>query len=203
MRSLQSFQTLYLFRWKIIYIDSFPHFSVFGRQHTKKSSQRKTIFSQWKTLIKTRLIFYGMFSNFFFFLENNLSLTHHISYKYIFFLYPLQPRETSILAPLSSVSQSYGKLSVFSLLFAFLSSHILTVSPPLVSPLFSFHRSLSICLSRSTTLPCSIPTVRFLISIMLTRFAIQVFNGSHYSIIRHCNYCQMFCIQKHQKSYWK
>ena len=137
----------------------------------------------------------------FFFLENNLSLTHHISYKYYFFLYPLQPRETTILAPLSHSLTVSSQFSPFSLLF--LSSHILTVSPPLVSPLFSFHRSLSICLSRSTTLPCSIPTVRFLISIMLTRFTIQIFNGSHYSIICHCDYCQTFCIQKHQKSRWK
>ena len=86
-------------------------------------------------------------------LENNLSLTHHISYKYYFFLYPLQPRETTILAPLSHNLTISSQFSLFSLVF--LSSHILTVSPPLVSPLFSFHRSLSICLSWLTTLPCT------------------------------------------------
>ena len=40
---------------------------------TKKTGQQKTIFSQWKILIKIRLVFYRLFSKFFF-LENNLSL---------------------------------------------------------------------------------------------------------------------------------
>ena len=57
---LQTILTLYLFRWKAFCKDSFLHFSVFGS--TKKTGQRKTIFSQRKTLIKRRIIFYKLFS---------------------------------------------------------------------------------------------------------------------------------------------
>ena len=82
-----------------------------------------------------------------FFLENNLSLTHHISCKYYFFLYPLKPRETTILAPLSHSLTVSSQFSPFSLLF--LSSHILTVSPPLVSSVFT---DLSLFVSHSQEL---------------------------------------------------
>ena len=134
-----------------------------------------------------------------FFLENNLSLTHHLSYKYYFFSLPSVAAGNNYFG--ASVSQSHGKLSVFSLLFAFfLLSYSHCLSPSSLSSFQFSQISLSICLSWLTTLPCSIPMVRFLISIMLTWFTIQIFNGSHYSIIRHCNYCQTFCIQKHQKS---
>ena len=44
---------------------SCPHFSV--SSSIKKIGQWKTIFGQWKTLINIRLIFYRLFSNFFFF----------------------------------------------------------------------------------------------------------------------------------------
>ena len=96
-------------------------------QHKKKISQRKTIFSQWKILIKTMLIFYGMFS-IFFFLENSLSLTHHISHKYYFFLYLLQQRETTILAPLSHSLTVSSQFSPFFLLFLSSYSHCLSPS---------------------------------------------------------------------------
>ena len=43
---------------------SFPHFPVSGS--IKKIGQWKTIFGQWKTLINIRLIFYRLFSKFFF-----------------------------------------------------------------------------------------------------------------------------------------
>ena len=49
-----------MFCWKTFCKDSFPHFPVFDS--TKKTSQWKTIFNQWKTLIKIRLIFYRLFS---------------------------------------------------------------------------------------------------------------------------------------------
>ena len=115
------------------------------------------------------------------FLENNLSLTHHISYKYYFFLYPLQPRETTILAPLSHSLTVSSQFSPFSLLF--LSSHILTISPPLVSPLFSFHRSLSICLSRSTTLPCTGNISFFSTKTPILYFAFYVTNDIYSNFI--------------------
>ena len=56
----QSSPTFCLFYWKTFYIDSFPHFLVFG--NIKKNGQRKTIFGQRKTLIKINLIFYRLFS---------------------------------------------------------------------------------------------------------------------------------------------
>ena len=52
-----------------------------------------------------------------FFLENNLSLTHHISYKYYFFSLPSVAKGNNYFG--AFVSQSHGKFSVFSLLFAF------------------------------------------------------------------------------------
>ena len=65
---------------KLIVKDNFPHFTVSGC--IKKIGQQKTIFSQWKTLIKIRFIFYR-----FFFLENNLfHVAHNYSYKYYLFL---------------------------------------------------------------------------------------------------------------------
>ena len=51
------------------------------------------------------------------FLENNLSLTHHISYKYFFFSLPSVAVGNNYFG--AFVSQSHGKLSVFSLLFSF------------------------------------------------------------------------------------
>ena len=65
----------------------------------KKISQLKTIFSQWKTLIKTRLIFYGMFSNFFFFWKT-ISLSRITSPINIVFFFTLcSRRKQLILAP--------------------------------------------------------------------------------------------------------
>ena len=75
---------LCLVHWKTFCKDSFLHFPVFGS--TQKTSQRKTIFSQQKTLIKIRLIFYKSFSQKKKNLQNNLSLTHYISYKYYILL---------------------------------------------------------------------------------------------------------------------
>ena len=64
--------TLRLFHWKTFCKYNFMHFSVFGS--TKKTGQRKTIFSQRKTLIKIRLIFYRLFSKKFFWKTISLSL---------------------------------------------------------------------------------------------------------------------------------
>ena len=109
----------------------------------------------------------------FFFLGKNLSLTHHISYKYYLFLYPLQPRETTYFGTYS-VSQSHDKLSVFSLLFAFsLLSYSHCLSP---SGLFSFHRSLFICLSQSRTLPCTDNISVFSTKTPILQFAFYVAN---------------------------
>ena len=105
-----------MFHRKTIYIDSFPHFSVFGSTQKKKNSQRKTIFSQWKTLIKTRLIFYGMFSKKNFWKAISLSrITSPINI--IFFSLPSVTAGNNYFG--AFVSQSHSKLSVFSLLFAF------------------------------------------------------------------------------------
>ena len=65
--------TLCLFRWKIFCKNRFPHFLAFGSTK-KKIGQRKTIFSQLKTLTKIRLIFYRLFSKFFFWKTISLSL---------------------------------------------------------------------------------------------------------------------------------
>ena len=106
-------QTLCLFRWKTFYKDSFLHFPMFG-SIKKKIGQWKTIFSQWKTLIKIRLIFYKLFSKIFF-LENNLSLTQCI---------------TLILL--------LTQKKIFSFVHsAFLTINSLTSSPPFIFSLFS------------------------------------------------------------------
>ena len=107
---LQTILTLYLFRRKAFCKDSFLHFSVFGS--TKKTGQRKTIFSQQKTLIKIRLIFYRLFSKKKFWKTISLSLiTSPINI--IFFC---SCGKHNFLAPYLS----HSKLShFFSLLFAF------------------------------------------------------------------------------------
>ena len=69
--------TLCLFLWKTLCKHSFAHFPVFGSTK-KKIGQWKTIFSQRKILIKIRLIFYRLFSNFFFFGKQSLSHALHL-----------------------------------------------------------------------------------------------------------------------------
>ena len=117
--------TLCLFRWKIFCEDNFPHFPVFGS--TKKTGQWKTIFGQWKTLIKIRLIFYRLFSkkNFW----KTIFLSHVASPINIIFI--CSHDKHNLLAP----SLSHGKISYFfSLPFTF---SLLTpsLSLTLVSPL--------------------------------------------------------------------
>ena len=115
----------------------------------------------------------GCFPFFFFFWENNLSLTHHISYKQYLFLYPLQPGGIAYFGAYS-LSQSHSKLSIFSLLFAFsLLSYSHCLSP---SGLFSFHRSLFICLSQSRTLPCTDNISVFSTKTPILQFAFYVAN---------------------------
>ena len=105
---------LYLFHWKTIYIDSFPHFPVFGC--TKKNQLMENYLQSMEKPNKNKAYFlWDVFQ--IFFLENNLSLTHHVFYKYYIFLYPMQPPETTYFGTYS-VSQSHGKLSIFSFLFA-------------------------------------------------------------------------------------
>ena len=102
---------LCLVRWKTFCKDSFLHFPVFGS--TQKTSQRKTIFSQQKTLIKIRLIFYKSFSQ-----KKKICKTISLSLitspiNIIFFY---SHGKHNFLAP----SLSHIKLShFFSLLFAF------------------------------------------------------------------------------------
>ena len=117
------------------------------------------------------------------FLERNLSLTHHISYKYYFFFFTLYSRgKQLILAPTLSHSLTVSsQFSLFSLLF--LSSHILTISPLLVPPLFCFHRSLSICLSQSTTLPCTGNISFFSTKTPILYFAFYVTNDIYSNFI--------------------
>ena len=67
--------TLCLFHWKTFCKDNFSHFPVFGSTK-KKTSQRKTIFSQWKILIKIRLIFYMLFSKYFCGARELVTLAH-------------------------------------------------------------------------------------------------------------------------------
>ena len=92
----------------------------------KKIGQWKTIFSQWKTLIKIRLIFYRLFSKKIFFGKQSLSHTVHNSYtssdleKNIFFC---------------SFSLSHNKLSHFFSSFYFFSLLTPSLSPPLTSSL--------------------------------------------------------------------
>ena len=127
--------TLCLFLWKTLCKDSFPHFPVFGSTKKKKIGQWKTIFSQRKILIKIRLIFYRLFSNFFFFWKT-ISLSRVASLINIIFV--CSRRKHNFLAP----SLSHGKLShFFTLPFTFFSSHILTVTN---FGLSSSHRSLSL-----------------------------------------------------------
>ena len=117
--------TLCLFRWKTFCKDSFPHFPVFGS--TKKTGQQKTIFSQWKILIKIRLVFYRLFSK-----KKNwktISLSH-IAFP-INIIFVCSHDKHNFLAP----SLSHGKIShFFSLPFTF---SLLTpsLSLTLVSPL--------------------------------------------------------------------
>ena len=66
--------TLCLFHWKPSVKIVFHIFQCLVAH--KKTGQWKTIFGQWKILIKIRLIYYRLFSKFFFFLENSLSLSH-------------------------------------------------------------------------------------------------------------------------------
>ena len=93
----------------------------------KKISQWKTIFGQQKTLIKIRLIFYRLFSNFFFW--KTISLSRIASPIKIIFIYSCEKH--NFFAP----SLSHGKFShFFSLPFTF---SLLTpsLSLILISPL--------------------------------------------------------------------
>ena len=92
---------------------SFSHFPVSGS--IKKIGQWKTIFGQRKTLINIRLIFYRLFSKFFFFFWKAISLSRVVSLINIFFV--CRRGKHNFLAH----SLSHSKLFLFHLLF--LSSH--------------------------------------------------------------------------------
>ena len=105
----------------------FHIFQCLVAQKKKKNGQWKTIFDQWKTLIKIRLIFFKLFSKFFFFWKT-ISLSCVTSPINIIFVYSCGKH--NFLAP----SLSHGKFShFFSLPFVF---SLLTPSPSLtlVSP---------------------------------------------------------------------
>ena len=87
MRSLQSFQTLYLFRWKIIYIDSFPHFSVFGSTQKKKQSTENYLQSMENPNKNKGYFLLDVFQ--FFFLWKTISLSHITSPINIIFFFTL------------------------------------------------------------------------------------------------------------------
>ena len=113
----------------------------------KKPGQWKTIFGQRKTLIKIRLIFYKLFSKFFFW--KTISLLCVASTINIIFVY--SHGKHNFLAP----SFSHGKFSHFFLSsLCFFSPHTLTITN---SGLFSSHRSLSLTVSLLSFLHISLP----------------------------------------------
>ena len=106
--------TLCLFHRKTFCKNSFPHFPVFGSTKKKKLVNRKLSFSQRKILIKIRLIFYMLFSKFFFW--KTIPLSRVVSSINIIFIYSCGKH--NFMVP--SLSLSHGKLShFFSLPFAF------------------------------------------------------------------------------------
>ena len=108
-----------LFLWKTFYRDSFSHFLVFGSAHIHTNThththkkKRVSEFSQWKILIKIRLIFYRLFSKKKIWKTISLSLVA-FPINIIFFC---NHRKHNFLTP----SLSHGKLSpLLSLLFSF------------------------------------------------------------------------------------
>ena len=126
--------------WKIFYKDSFSHFLVFDS--IKKDWSTEIYFSQQKTLIKIRLIFYRLFSKKKKKKIGNQSLSHvaHNSYK---ILSSSNSRNNIFFC---SFNLSHNKISHFfsSLCFFFLSSHILTITP---YGFFSSHKFLSLSAS--------------------------------------------------------
>ena len=134
---------LCLFRWKTFYKNNFPHFPVYGNIK-KKINQRKTIFSQQKTLIKIKFIFYKLFSKKKKKGKQSLSHAAHNSYKHYILLIQKTTRIFSIF---------YNKLSYFlSSLCFFISFRTLTITS---SDLFSSHRFLSLSASILFFLPIS------------------------------------------------
>ena len=130
---------LCLFRWKTFYKNNFPHFPVYGNIK-KKINQRKTIFSQQKTLIKIKFIFYKLFSKKKKKKENNLSRMQRITpINIIFFWFR---KQLAYLAFFTINSLTSYLLFVFLSLFAPSLSPTLTSSLPidfsLYLPLFSF-----------------------------------------------------------------
>ena len=126
---------------------------------------------------------WDVFQFFFFFFGKTISLSRITSPINIIFFFTFCSRgKQLILAPTLSQSLTISsQFSPFSLLF--LSSHILTVSSPLFSPLFNFHRSLSICLSQSTTLPCTGNISFFSTKTPILYFAFSVTNDIYSNFI--------------------
>ena len=133
MRSLQSFQTLYLFRWKIIYIDSFPHFSVFGS--TQKKVVNGKLFQSMENPNKNKAYFLlDVFQIFFYWKTISLShITSPINIIFFFTLYSLGNRTyfgaySLIVSPTlpctCNVSFLSSKTPFYSLLFVSLTIYI-------------------------------------------------------------------------------
>ena len=128
-----------MFCWKTFCIYSFPHFPVFDS--TKKTWSMENYLWLMENLIKIKLIFYRLFS-FFFFFGKTISLSRVASSINIIFVYSREKH--NFLAS----SLSHGKFSHF------FSPHTLTVTNFSLS---SSHISLSLTVSLLSFLHVSLP----------------------------------------------